>query len=214
MRFNPLDILLPRETKFYNYLNQQVDVLIDGSKAFKEFVIGIEGLNDDDFKKRLAVIKDFEHKGDDIERLIIDELHKTFITPFDREDIHTIAINIDKAMDILNSISQKFEIYKIRKVPANVLKFADVIQEIAIVLRKLMKALEEKTDITAHADKLHSLENTADHLFHWSMAELFDGQHNPIDVLKFKEVYEHLENCVDAIDYIGKLVRGVRVKLG
>lgn len=214
MKFNPLDILLPRETKFYTYLNQQVEILMDGSKTFKEFVVNIESLSDDDFKKRLASIKDFEHRGDKVERQIIDELNKTFITPFDREDIHTITINIDKALDILNSISQKFEIYHIRKVPLNVCKFADLIIEITLVLSKLMKALEEKEDIMVHADKLHSLENTADHLFHWSMADLFDGQHNPIDVLKFKEVYEHLENCVDAIDYIGKLVRGVKVKLG
>ncbi len=214
MKFNPLDILLPRETKFYHYLNQQVDIFIEGGRSFKEFVVNIEKFSDDEFKNKILIVKEYEHKGDSVERRIIDELHKTFITPFDREDIHTITINIDKALDILNSITQKFEIYHIRKVPENVCKFADLIIEMALVLQKLMKALETKGDIMVHADKLHSLENTADHLFHWSMAELFDGQHNPIDVLKFKEVYEHLENCVDAIDYIGKLVRGVVVKLG
>lgn len=214
MRFNPLDILLPRETKFYAYLSEQVEVLIEGCKCFKAFVDSIKNLSEEDFKAAIATIKGCEHKGDIVERRIIDELHKTFITPFDREDIHTIAINIDKAMDILNSITQKFEVYRIRSVPVNVCKFADVLIEISTELRFMMKALKDKGDIIKHVEKLHALENTGDHLFHWSMAELFDGNHNPMDVLKFKEVYEHLESCVDAIDYVGKLIRGVKVKLG
>jgi len=214
MKFNPLDLLLPRETKFFGYLNNQVDILIEGCKLFKNFTDNIQLLDDAEFKKRIAEIKAIEQKGDDAEHLIIDELHKTFITPLDREDIHTIAINIDKALDILNSITQKFEIYKIRSVPTNVSKFSDLILEISVELRTLMKTLEHKGDIMAQVAKLHALENTADHLFHWSMAELFSGHHDPMDVLKFKEVYEHLENITDAVDHVGKLVRGVMVKLG
>jgi len=214
MKFNPLDILLPRETKFYAYMSEQVDVLLDACKCFKGFVDGLKDLSDDDFKKRILAVKECEHRGDNVERRIIDELHKTFITPFDREDIHTIAINIDKAMDILNSITQKFEVYRIRSVPVNVRKFADVLIEIASELRLMMKALGEKEDIMVHVEKLHGLENTADHMFRWSMAELFDGEHNPIDIIKFKEVYEYLEGITDLIDYVGKLVRGVKVKQG
>jgi uncharacterized protein len=214
MKFNPLEILLPRETKFFTYLSEQVDVLIEGCRLFKDFTENIKKLSEDEFKKRIAAVKECERKGDEVERRIIDELHKTFITPFDREDIHTIAITIDKALDILNSITQKFEVYRIHSVPPNVSKFADILLEISIELKFLMKALGEKGDIMKHVEKLHSLENTADHLFHWSIAELFDGQHNPIDVLKFKEVYEHREGITDVVDYVGKLVRGVKVKQG
>jgi uncharacterized protein len=214
MKFNPLDILLPRETKFFTFMTEQVDILINGGKTFRDFVNNLQKLDEAGFKKAIAAIKEAEHQGDDVEHRVIDELHKTFITPIDREDIHSITIHIDNALDILNSISQKFEIYQIRTVPANVCKFADVIVEMATELRFLMKALADKGDIMVHVEKLHALENTADHLFHWSIAELFDGSHNPIDIIKFKEVYEHLENCTDAMDYIGKLVRGIKVKLG
>lgn len=214
MKFNPLDILLPRETKFYSYFNDQVDMLIKGCLLFKDFTNNIKKLSEEDFKQKIAAIKKCEHDGDILERRIIDELHKTFITPFDREDIHTIAITIDKALDILNSITQKFESYNIRSVPTNVLKFSDVIVESALEMQMLFKALGEKEDIFKHIEKLNSLESTADHLFHWSVAELFDGEHNPIDVIKFKEVYEHLEGITDVMDYVGKLVRGVKVKQG
>jgi predicted phosphate transport protein (TIGR00153 family) len=214
MKFNPLDILLPRETKFYDYMVEHVDALIGECRLFKDFTENIKKLSDKDFKDRIAAIKECERKGDEVERRIIDELHKTFITPFDREDIHTIAINTDKALDILNSITQKFEVYNIHSVPSHVCKFADLLLEMSAELRLLMKALGEKGDVMRHVEKLHTLENTADHLFHWSVAELFDGAHNPIDVLKFKEVYEHLEGITDVMDYVGKLVRGVKVKLG
>ena len=214
MKFNILDILLPRETKFFVYMNEQVDALMEGCILFKNFITNIEKLSDDEFKQAISAVKAAEHKGDAVERRLIDELHKTFITPLDREDIHTIAINLDKALDILNSITQKFDIYRIHHVPANVGKFADIIIEMVSEMKLLIKALAEKENIMPHVEKLHSLENTADHLFHWSVAELFDGNHNPIDIIKFKEVYEHLEGITDIIDYIGKLVRGVLVKLG
>ncbi|MFH0920420.1 MAG: DUF47 family protein [Fibrobacterota bacterium] len=214
MKFNPLDILLPRETKFYAFMNEQVDVFIEGSRAFKQLADNIQKLEDTVIRERVAAIKELEHQGDEVEHRIIDELHKTFITPIDREDIHSITIQIDRALDILNSTAQKFDIYLIRSVPPNVCKFADIIVEMALELRALMKALAAKANILPHVEKLHVLENTADHLFHWSMAELFDGSHNPIDIIKFKEIYEQLEGVTDAVDYVGKLVRGILVKLG
>jgi len=214
MKFNPLDILLPRETKFYGYMREQADVFVAGCHTFKSLVANIENMSEEEIRKKLAEIKECEFRGDEVEHRIIDELHKTFITPIDREDIHSITINLDKALDILNSISQKIEIYGIRKVPSNVVKFADVINEIAAELRNLINSLEEKSQINRIIERMHSLENKGDYLFHLSMADLFHGDQNPIDVIKFKEVYEHLENIVDAVDYIGKLVRGVMVKLG
>ena len=201
--------LLPREVGFFDFFDQHIGLTIRGCAELQTMMAG-----DVNRASQAARIKEMEHESDGVTHRCMEALHKTFITPFDREDIHNIATHIDKAMDILNSITQKFEVYRIRSVPVNVCKFSDVLIEIATELMFLMKALEKKGDVKKHVEKLHSLENTADHLFHWSMAELFDGLHSPIDVLKFKEVYEHLESCVDAIDHVGKLVRGVMVKLG
>ncbi|OGS34273.1 MAG: hypothetical protein A2293_13735 [Elusimicrobia bacterium RIFOXYB2_FULL_49_7] len=214
MRLRFLDILLPREIKFFTYLNAQADVLIEGALLFKEFVSKLDGLSDDEFRKRLATIKECEERGDDIEGNIITELHRTFITPLDREDIHSMTVNIDRSLDILNSISQKFEVYGIRKVPKNVINFADIILTLAEEARRLMGMLETKEDLLPIVRKMHELENRGDYLFHISMAELFSGGASPVDVIKFKEVYEHLENIVDSIDYLGKFARGIMVKNG
>lgn len=194
-------------------MTQQTEILVDGAKTFKELVENIEKYSEEEIKVRLTHIKECESKGDTVEVTIINELHKTFITPIDREDIHTLAINVDRALDILNSISRKVEIYKIRKVPANVCKFAEIIVKISEEMNTLIDHLRNHKNIDAVANNMHRLENEADELFHVSMAQLFD-ENDPIHIIKFKEFYEHLESVVDAADYVGKLIRGIKVKQG
>ena len=214
MKLNLLDILLPRETKFFTYFTEQVDVFVEGSKLFKKLVTNLDTLSEEEIRNSLAEIKECELRGDAVEQKIITELHQTFITPIDREDIHTMAINIDRCLDILNSVSRKIDIYSIRKVPANVRRFADIIVEMAEEMGRLVKALRNLKDVSEVSKKMHLLENKADELFHQSMAELFKDNMDPIDVIRLKELYEHLESVVDCADYIGKLVRGVAVKQG
>ena len=195
-------------------MNRHVGHLIEGCKIFKELVDNIEQLSEADIRKKLAAIKECEKRGDETELRLLDELNLTFITPLDREDIHTLAINVDRALDILNSISRKIEIYNIRKVPANVCRFSTIILAIAEEADALIRLLEEKKNLKERAARMHALELEADELFHVSMAELFDNDNHPIFIIKFKEVYEHLESVVDAIDYVGKVVRGIAVKQG
>lgn len=214
MGFNVLDLLLPRETKFFKYMDEQIALLGKCTIVFRDLVESIHTLSEAQIKERLNEIKDFETKGDDVEREILFALHKTFITPIDREDIHTLAITIDRALDILNSISRKVEIYNIREVPANVCKFAAIIVKIAEDLKIAIDRLQKKNALDEVVANMHNLENEADELFHASMAELFNGKNDAVYIIKFKEVYEHLESVVDVIDYLGKLIRGIKVKQG
>jgi uncharacterized protein len=214
MGFNIFDVLLPRETKFFTYMDQQVEFLSISTAIFQELVINIDTLSDDQIKVKLVKIKECETKGDEVEHQIINALNKTFITPLDREDIHLLAYNIDRALDILNSISRKIEIYNIKEVPPNVCKFADIIVRINKQMEISVKTLRKKDDVDAVVNLMHELENEADELFHTSMAELFREKTNSIHIIKFKEFYEHLESVVDAIDYVGKLIRGIKVKQG
>ncbi len=214
MKFNLLDLLLPRETKFFTYFTEQIDVLIEGSKLFKALISNLESFSPEEIQNRLKEIKECEQRGDNIEFKIIKELNLTFITPIDREDIHTMAINIDRTLDILYSISRKIDIYSIRTVPANARRFADIIVDICTIMGELIDALRTRRDIGDITSRMHGLENKADDLFHQSMAELFRDNMDPVDVIRLKDLYEHLEDVVDSADYIGKLVRGVVVKQG
>lgn len=214
MGFKLFDILLPRETKFYSYMNEQVDIFNEACLHFKNLATTISTLTDDMIKKYLSDIKDCERRGDDIEAMVIDQLNNTFITPFDREDIHLITINLDNALDKLNSISQKIEIYGIKKLPQNAINFANLLMEIGSELKSLVQALESKSNIDSIVKSMHLIENKGDYLFHLSIAELFNNNPDPIEVIKLKELYEELESVVDAVDYIGKIVRKILIKLG
>lgn len=214
MGLNILDLLLPRETKFFDYMEQQVVCLDKAIAVFKALVHNISSMSQKEVAASLEEIKELERKGDKIEVQIFADLNKTFITPIDREDIHHLAINIDRALDILNSISRKVDIYNIREVPANVCCFAVLIEKIAEQMGTLVSQLRKKTISDEVMKKMHDIENEADELFRKSMAELFSEENSPIYVIKFKEFYEHLESAVDAIDYVGKIIRGIKVKIG
>ncbi|HRZ80290.1 MAG TPA: DUF47 family protein [bacterium] len=214
MKFNIFDLLLPRETKFFDYFEQQVETLISGSQAFRRMVSDLDKLQEFEIKTRIAEIKDIETKGDVIEHQIIDALHQSFITPFDREDIHLMAVNIDRALDIINSSAQKIDMYGIRKVHPNIVNFADIIMEMSLELQKLMRQFKDKQKVEDMISKLHTLENKADFLFRISLADLFNSGTDAVEIIKFKEIYEHLEDLTDCIDFIGKTVRGITVKQG
>lgn len=216
MRFNLIDLLLPRETKFFHLLAQMADLLVMSCCTFRDMVVQIESLSDEEFKKRLYSIKDCEHKGDSLEVQILNELDRTFITPIDREDIQTMTLQLDKSLDILNGISRKIEMYHIRQMPVNVCKFAEIIANIAVLAGELVRDLEAKKNVKDKVEAMHALENQGDDQFHASMAELFSSEekYQTIEMTKFKEVYEHLEAVIDSIDYFGKLIRGIRMKQG
>jgi len=214
MKFNILDLLLPRETKFYDHFEEQADFLIKASLVFRDLIANLDKMAEHEIKQKIGEIKELETRGDAVEHKIIDDLSETFLTPFDREDIHAMAVNIDRALDILNSSVNKIDMYQIRTAPAHVLHFADIIVDMCQELRVLMGLFRAKGNVDETVRKIHQFENKADYLFHISMADLFANNADAVEIIKFKEVYEHLENMTDCIDYIAKTIRGVIVKLG
>lgn len=216
MGFNILDLLLPRETKFYGYFNQLSDHILNSSIAFRDLAAQIETLSEDELKKRIFTINDYESKGDQTVMTIIEELSGCFITPFDRDDIHTLAIHMDRPLDTLKGLTRKMEMYKIRKMSTNVCQFADIVVSIATIQQKIIYDLSTKSKVRKKVENMHALENQADELFHSSMAELFnkDDKVLTVEMVKCKEVYELLESTVNSIDHIGKVVRGIKLKNG
>ena len=212
MKFNILDFLLPRETKFFHYMTEQGNCFYEAAVVFQDLMKRFQEISPAEKKLSLLTIKECEMRGDNIEKKIIDELNQTFITPIDREDIHTLAVKIDRAIDILNNLAKKIDIYNVTKPPKNTDRFCNIIVAIGTLMNDLMKNMESKKDIDQIQAKMHILENEADDLFHEAIAELFSMQHNALDIIRYKEIYEHLESIVDAVDYVGKIVRGIKVK--
>ncbi len=216
MKFNVLDLLLPRETKFYDYLEQLSDNVLNSCTTFHDLVTQIETLSGEELKKRLIAIKNYELDGDKIELIMIEELCQCFITPLDREDIHKLTVELDIPLNILKDLALKIDIYQIRKVPANVCRFAEIIVDIAKLQHEIVYYLRKKQTTRRKVEEMHVLENKGDELFHVSMAELFGHAETvlTVEMIKLKEIYELLEELVDSIDDIGKLIRGIKIKHG
>jgi hypothetical protein len=209
-----LDLLLPREVAFFKYLKDQADNFNDACKVFEKIVV------EKKHQERIHLIhklRSLEQKGDKIERFVIDQLNLTFITPIDRDDIHTIVLKIDVALDDLNRAAQKIEMYGLKELPPNIAKFSKIIKTAGAEVDDLIDCLEKKKTlhhVQAIADKVHKLENQSDDLFHLSMKELFNDDADPINIIKLKEVYETLEETVDSLDLVAKLIRGIVIKQG
>jgi len=211
MEFRLFDLLLPREVAFFRYLDQQMDLLYRACESFKGLISQIKNMSHEEIHHYTAYIKEYESKEDEFEREIIVQLNKTFITPLDRGDIHEIVIGIGHTMDILNNVAQKIDKYGIAEVPENLAKFVNIMVQVADELKKLINALEKRNGLPAMINKIHALEVEADTLTHASMAELFKMT-DPIYIIKFKDVYEQLEDIINSMDDIAKLIRGITLK--
>ncbi len=214
MGFNLFDLLLPKEGKFFTMLEKQVGFLNEASQLFKTFLSQLEDLTEEEIKKRLWAIRDLEMRADEVETTIIDELHKTFITPIDREDIHTLAAEIDLAIDGIDDAARKIGTYHIKKASSRVCRFSDFIVEGSQELATLLGLLRTKGVTYASIERIHQIESQADDLFFECMADLFAKEDNPVKIIKLKELYESLENIVDALDTVAKSIRGIVVKQG
>ncbi len=213
MGFQLFDLLLPKERKFFTLFDRQAGLLADAAQTFKTFLAQLEELSEDDVKKRLWLIRDIELRADELETTIYDELSKTFLTPFDREDIHLLATRLDGVIDGIDAAARKIGAYHVRKASSRVCKFADLIVDASLELQTLLGLLKNKGETYSSIERIHQLESRADDLFYEGVADLF-AKEDGVKLLKLKELYEALENIADGIDTVARTVRSIVVKQG
>lgn len=214
MKLNLLDLLLPRETKFYDHFNEQMVEVVNAAQKFKELVDGYENYSDEERKIRINEIKEYEQHGDKIERKILEDLNSTFITPFDRYDIHKLASNIDQGIDQIYSTAHKIDLYAMKVIPVNIRTFAQIIMDMTVDMQKCLKEFKTTKKIDDYVRSVHKYENNGDFLYSMSIAELFRNEKDAVEVVKLKDIYTDLENITDQIDYVGKLLRRIVIKMG
>jgi uncharacterized protein len=211
--FRIIDLILPREVFIYKHLNEQVNIFVEACEEFGRLVHGLDRLTDAERRKIATRIKSLETSGDIKERKIIEELDDVFILPLDREDIHSIVQNIDNAIDLLHEVTQRMITHDIKKKSTCLVTFSDSVLEAGRDLKQLVYSIETRNRSAELIAKIHKVENKSDELFNQCMIELFKNK-DPMEVLKYKDIYELLEELVDAIDSVAKLIRGVLVKQG
>jgi len=206
MAFN----FLPKNFNFFDLFEKQVGCAVDAARCFKELTL--KGIVDEAaFKK----IRDIEHQGDDVAHTIIEQLNKTFITPFDREDIYALTKELDDVIDMINTIVGRLKIYKITAVNKNLVEFSSVIEESVSAVARAVKGMRDMKNLKAVSQacvEVNRLENVGDSMRDEVLAELFETEKDPITVIKWKEIYQDAETVLDICEDVAHVVESILVK--
>lgn len=201
---------LPRGFNFFDLFEKQAGYAIDAAICFKK--IALQGCVDEE---SLEKIKSIEHQGDEAAHTIIEQLNKTFITPFDREDIFALTKELDDVTDMINTTVNRSAVYKITGVNKNLVEFASVIEESVRALATAVKGLRNTKNfnaVMAACVEINRLENVGDSMKDTVLGELFETEKDPIVIIKYKEIYQDAETVLDICEDVAHVVESILVK--
>jgi predicted phosphate transport protein (TIGR00153 family) len=205
--------LSPQETKFYPLLDQLAESISLASAMITECVDNYDYNSTVEFFNR---IKEQERRGDRLLAEIFDKLNTTFITPFDREDIHDLANTLDDVLDDINSCAKRIVMYHPNKIPESAVKLGRILIDGADILTKAVKMLatlkKDAEVLKENCDKLHIFENEADDIYETFIIDLFENEKDAVEIIKLKEIMHELENAADTIEKVGKIIKTIIVK--
>lgn len=200
--------LLPREDEYFVFFTQITEKIQEASNILVE-MLGDEYENFESYTKR---IKDAEHACDEITHKVTTKLNKSFITPFDREDIYTLAMALDDVCDYIDAGARAIVMYDIREISADARELANVLQKLAAEIHSAVSILKKPTDVNRHFVEIHRLENEADEIYFRAIGELFKNAADPLTVIRYKELYEILENATDRCESVANIIESVILK--
>jgi uncharacterized protein Yka (UPF0111/DUF47 family) len=157
-------------------------------------------------------IRDCEHEGDRITHEILDRLNHTFVTPIDREDILALTSALDDIVDFIEEVADYLGLYKIEAPMDQAIKLAEVLHKASIQVAEAMPHLRGFNDISAHTVEIHRLENEGDRITREAIASLFDGGIDPMVVIRWKDLFERLEDAIDATEHVANILAGIVIK--
>jgi uncharacterized protein len=201
--------LIPREEKFYDDFKLMADQLRQGARMLESMFAVDPPLAD-----KAHEIKEVEHQCDFLTHEIIQRLNKTFVTPIDREDIHELAKTLDDVMDAIDNAAALIPLYRIDRIRGGARELTHIIVKQTDEIRSAVEALEQKKGVLAHAIEINRLENEADKVHKQAIGHLFEEEKDPIAVIKWKEIYDILEEATDACEDVANLLENVVVKHG
>ena len=205
--------LVPKDKKFPQLFKLAAENLKEASVILNQLIKEYENIKIDELVKN---INEKELEGDKITRMIYDELNRTFITPFDREDIHRLAKNIDEVVDLINRVSQDISLYKPKSLLGAFHDLSDIIQLCAIEIDDAMgyiNNLKDYTHLMNACTKISELESKADEINHKAIQSLFKKEKDPIELIKSKDILISLERAVDRAERVADILRVVIVKM-
>jgi predicted phosphate transport protein (TIGR00153 family) len=199
---------LPKEEQYFAFFSQMTSYIYDAAHEL------VEMLNSpsEEFEQHSRRIKAYEHECDELTHNVSTKLNKSFITPFDREDIFLLSGALDDIVDLIDDAARAMVMYDIRESSIHARRFADLLQRMAVQLHEVVSMMEKPIGISPRLVELHRLENEGDDIYHTAIAELFRNATDPLHVIKWKDIYEKLEAAVDRCENVANIIESVIIK--
>jgi predicted phosphate transport protein (TIGR00153 family) len=199
--------LRPVDTTFYDLFTRQADHLVVGADLLGEMLQ--IGDNREDIAQRM---RDAEHAADDTTHEIVRRVNTTFVTPFDREDIYSLASLLDDVMDFMEEAVDLVLLYEVHNLPGELAEQVDVLQKCARLTADSMPRLQTMKDLEGYWIEINRLENAGDRTYRRILAKLFGGGYEALEVLKLKDIVDSLEDAIDACESVANIVEQIAVK--
>lgn len=201
--------LFPKEIDFFEIFEKAATNLTKATSLLVRLMEDFKNL-----EERAKEIYEVEQDGDMLTHDIMRKLNKTFITPIDREDIHALASRIDDILDLVWGAVDRMVVFKITEPTQEAIEIAKDLHQTTEVLQKTIKELKEKNyaHVQEHCIEINRLENRIDRIFRDALGKLFDDMQDPRMIIKWKEVYEHLENASDRCEDVANVLEGIVLK--
>lgn len=201
--------LIPREVRFFDYFEQQTQHIMRAAALLFEMVHDFS-----DARAKAHAIKEVEHQGDVVTHEIIKKLNTTFVTPLDREDIHALASSLDDVLDYIEAAAERLVVYRIKEPTSAARAMADVIVKTTAAMERVVRCLRTlDPSFHPHTVEVNRLENNADDLLRDSLAALFEEEGDPIEVIKWKEIYETMEEVTDRCEDVANVIEAIILKM-
>jgi len=201
LRFRPVD------TTFYDLFTESAQHLVTGAGLLAEM------LSDTSDREDVAQrMREAEHQADETTHAIVRRVNSTFVTPFDREDIYSLASGLDDVMDMMDEVVDQILLYEVKVLPAELSAQVEVIQRCAEITAAAMPQLQSMASLEEYWIEINRLENAGDKNHRRTLANLFSGEFKAMEVLKLKDIVESLEGAIDAFERVANIVEQIAVK--
>jgi predicted phosphate transport protein (TIGR00153 family) len=202
--------LIPKERKFFVLFEQSAQNAVKITQQLKDMVFIWENV-----KERVGIINDLEHQGDAITHQIFEQLHRSVITPFDREDIALLAHSLDDVADFIHAAADAMLLYKVERPTSRAKELADIVVQAMVEVEKAISEMHDRIgrkELLKRCVEINRLENIGDRVYRSAMAELFDYSTDYANLIKWREIYDHMESVIDRCEDIANILEGVSIK--
>ena len=204
--------IFPKQEDFFVLFRRQAALVRRGADLLHEMMRAYDGLDDAGREEKARELKSVEHDADGVTHDLLVKLNRSFVTPLEREDIHDLASGLDDVLDAVESIGTRLVLFKIPHSTPAAVQLASIIARASAQIEEAVDHLREHTDLLAHTVEINRLENEADNVSRLAVADLFDGSHDLLDVMRWREIYGRLEGATDKCEDVANTIEAIVLK--